>query len=219
MGGKLGQFWLLGSAVILFAMGIACAASCLGASTLPTDTIDSVCPAIYKAGPCLTDACLSTCDNDPSLSGTAVDDCRKACTSDGSMTDLQKEREIKKCNVDLYRGNGCICMADADPDSCDCSGTGLQNFIDFWALLSLAFGLLGLVGAIVFTGVPAQSQPGSPFLAAITFCSACALASGLLSSSVSVDSSLCLESHSPQAEKADVGCWNRRAAMSLGPAT
>ena len=160
--GKLGQFWLLGSAVILFAMGIACAASCLGASTLPTETIDSVCPAIYKAGPCLEDACHSACDNDPSLSGTAVDDCRKACTSDGSMTDLQKEREIEKCNVDLYRGNGCICMADADPDSCDCSGTGLQNFIDFWALLSLAFGLLGLVGAILFTGIPAAVSAWKP---------------------------------------------------------
>ena len=144
--GKLGQFWLLGSAVILFAMGIACAASCLGASTLPTETIDSVFPAIYKAGPCLEDACHSACDNDPSLSVAAVDECHKSCESD-NMSDAQKEKEIKKCNVDLYKGNGCICTDDADPDSCDCTGTGLQGFIDFWALISLAFGLLGLVGA------------------------------------------------------------------------
>jgi len=159
--GKLGQFWLLGSAVILFAMGIACAASCLGASTLPTETIDSVCPAIYKAGPCLEDACHSACDNDPSLSGAAVDECHKSCESD-NMSDAQKEKEIKKCNVDLYKGNGCICTDDADPDSCDCTGTGLQGFIDFWALISLAFGLLGLVGAILFTGIPAAVSAWKP---------------------------------------------------------
>ena len=159
--GKLGQFWLLGSAVILFAMGIACAASCLGASTLPTETIDSVFPAIYKAGPCLEDACHSACDNDPSLSVAAVDECHKSCESD-NMSDAQKEKEIKKCNVDLYKGNGCICTDDADPDSCDCTGTGLQGFIDFWALISLAFGLLGLVGAILFTGIPAAVSAWKP---------------------------------------------------------
>ena len=159
--GKLGQFWLIGSAVILTVMGIACMASSLGASTLPVDAIESVCPALLKAGPCMEDACLTACDNDPTLSGALYDECRKQCKS-GSMDEAQMELEVEKCNVELYRGNGCICTDDADPDSCDCTGTGLQGFIDFWALISLAFGLLGLVGAILFTGIPAAVSAWKP---------------------------------------------------------
>ena len=86
-------------------MGIACAASCLGASTLPTETIDSVCPAIYKAGPCLEDACHSACDNDPYLSDTAVDECHKSCESD-NMSDAQKEKEIKSAMLTFTRATG-----------------------------------------------------------------------------------------------------------------
>ena len=86
--GKLGQFWLIGSALILFVMGIACMASSLGASTLPVDAIESVCPALYEAGPCLEDACLTACDNDPTLSGALLDECSKECKS-GSISEAQ----------------------------------------------------------------------------------------------------------------------------------
>ena len=159
--GKLGQFWLIGSALILFAMGIACMASSLGASSLPVDAVESVCPAIYGAGPCFEKACLDACDNDPNLSGAQNDACRKECKS-GQMNEAKADLEIEKCNVALYQGNGCICMDDQNSDSCDCAGTELQGFIDLWGLLCLAFGLLGVVGAIVFTAVPAAVSAWKP---------------------------------------------------------
>ena len=159
--GKLGQFWLIGSAVILTVMGIACMASSLGASTLPVDAIESVCPALLKAGPCMEDACLTACDNDPALSGALTDECRKECKS-GTMDEAKMKLEVEKCNVDIYKGNQCICSDDANADSCDCAGTELQNFIDLWGLLCLAFGLLGVLGAIVFTALPAAVSAWKP---------------------------------------------------------
>jgi len=49
---------------------------------------------------------------------------------------------------------GCTCPTD-EPEDCGCDGSEYQGVDGTWRLLCLALGAVGLIGAVIFTGIPA----------------------------------------------------------------
>jgi hypothetical protein len=165
--GRCGQFWLLGSAVLLIVVGIAAAAGAMGARSVVGDAFVTACDAMEDAVGCIGGPCIDGCDNaaaselanltpDEQAAAKAGIDatkqtCYDACKGQGTLFNHDQ------CMVDLYIEMECRCSGTAGsmkPSDCDCSGTGIQAIKDAWELACLALGLLALVGTILFTGLP-----------------------------------------------------------------
>ena len=62
--------------------------------------------------------------------------------------------DVDSCMVQMYTEFECTCSG-SKPDTCDCSGTDIEQIKTLWVQVCLGLGLLGLVGGILFTGIPA----------------------------------------------------------------
>jgi len=83
-----------------------------------------------------------------SLAGKTKKQCKAECA------DSAPPFSVEMCLKDLKVSGGCTCLTDKVAD-CDCSGSALEEVNAIWGLACMALGALGLIGAVVFTGIPA----------------------------------------------------------------
>jgi hypothetical protein len=145
--GRIGQFWLLGSGIVLCILAIACAGAAMGAATVMDDALRSTCKGLVEAVGCARGPCAEACDKAASNELDKAK-CKAKCATNTSAYDMDQ------CTTDLYKAGKCTCSG-SKPDTCDCSGTDIGQIKTAWAQACLGLGLIALAGGIVFTGIPA----------------------------------------------------------------
>jgi len=160
--GKTGQICLWVSGAILCICGVACCAAAYSAMPLFSNSFSTACDSMANVAGCLpceqlcNDAFAEATKGQPEGASETAEakDSRAKCLSDCKASGDQFNKG--KCIVDLKReAGGCQCTEDDKPESCNCAGTALDGVQQAWELACTALGALGLVVAVVFTGLPA----------------------------------------------------------------
>lgn len=159
--GKTGQICLWVSGAILCICGVACCAAAFAAMPLFENSFSTACDSMAKVAGCLP--CEQLCDDEfkEATKGQpdgAAETADAQATFNQCLTDCAGASDSfnkGKCLVDLKRQAACKCTDDEDPNSCNCTGSQLDGVQQLWQLSCMALGAIGLVVAIVFTGVPA----------------------------------------------------------------
>lgn len=159
--GRTGQICLWISGAILIICGVACFAAAYAAVPTISGALFTACDSMSEVAGCLP--CEQLCHDayeeatKDLPAGSAVpnevketeEQCINNCTSSA------EEFDSNKCLVDLKTEAQCICPNKDDHESCDCSDSALDVIQTYWELACLALGALGLVAAVLFTGLPA----------------------------------------------------------------
>ena len=148
--GKTGQYCLLFSSFALIVCGIACLAATYSATDLVPNSLTTACEAMGDVVQCASPACTDSCKAQFTKAQTTE---RQKCF-DACEAALDFDKATDACLKGVLEGLKCICPTD-DPDDCDCEGSDYQAVDELWRLMCSALGALGLVGAVIFTGIPA----------------------------------------------------------------
>eukprot|EP00277_Geminigera_cryophila_P000057 CAMPEP_0179423622 /NCGR_PEP_ID=MMETSP0799-20121207/11118_1 /TAXON_ID=46947 /ORGANISM="Geminigera cryophila, Strain CCMP2564" /LENGTH=284 /DNA_ID=CAMNT_0021197949 /DNA_START=201 /DNA_END=1055 /DNA_ORIENTATION=- len=126
----------------------------MGAATLIDKAFVTTCAQMTLLAGCATSPCKDLCDNkfEGKNSSEAKVEREKCYTSCGESGDSIFSEEI--CLRDLKIEGGCECPTDKVAD-CNCEGSALEELSRWWSLACQGLGALGLVGAVLFTGIPA----------------------------------------------------------------
>jgi len=159
--GKTGQYCLWISGVILLICGIACCFAAYNAMPLISNALESTCDGMKDVQGCLP--CEQLCQDayDESTKGLpsgsevsqAAKDSRSQCLKDCKSS--SETFSVDRCIVDLKTEARCQCSVKDDPELCDCSGTELEMIQNLWETFCMGLGAVGIVGSVLFTGLPA----------------------------------------------------------------
>jgi hypothetical protein len=159
--GKTGQYCLWISGVLLLICGLACCVSAYAAVPAISNALNTACESMADVANCLPceDVCASAFEEatkdlpagsaDTQEAQATRDQCTKDCAKTGDQFNTEA------CLVDLKKQAGCTCTKTDDSASCNCSGTMLEQIQGAWELVCMALGAVGLIGAVLFTGLPA----------------------------------------------------------------
>jgi len=152
--GKLGQVWLWVSALVLIVCGIACLAATQDAKGIMDDSIDTACNALGEVVQCADPLCDQRCREEAARApgagaASALGTCLEKC-----QENFDAKKIKSSCRKDFFEGQECYCPTD-DADDCDCKNTDYGNLEETWIMICNLLGIVGIAGAVLFTGIPA----------------------------------------------------------------
>ena len=118
---------------------------------LVPNSLEAACESVAEAIECASPLCTDSCKAQfpPPGNTKELNECFDACDSA-----LDPDKAADGCIKSVLEGMGCTCPTD-EPEDCDCDGSEYQGIDGTWRLLCLALGAVGLIGAVIFTGIPA----------------------------------------------------------------